>query len=86
MSDPKSWNDLSSGQPAPPKDDRIADLCAEVFTSPAGKELLALWRRRWFDLGDNPLADERALRARAAIQHFLNEIDRARDRGLKPKT
>lgn len=85
MSEPKSWSDLEKHQAAAPKDDRVAELCAEIFTGPAGKELLALWRKRWFDLGDNPLAHPDGLRVRAATQHFINEIDRARDRGLKPK-
>lgn len=85
MSEP-NWNDLNRQPVAAPRDDRLAQLCAEVFTTPGGKELLAEWRRRWFELGDSPYADERALRVRAGIQHFLNEIDRKRDAGLNPKS
>lgn len=84
MSEP-SWNDLARQPAAAPRDDKLAQLCAEVFTSPAGKELLAEWKKRWFDLGDTPYADERALRVRAGIQHFLNEIERATARGLSNK-
>lgn len=84
MNEPANWNDLDRQQPVP-KADRIAELCAEVFTSPAGKELLAEWRRLHFEAGDNPVMDDKTLRVRAAKQHFINEIERKRDVGLKAK-
>lgn len=84
MTEP-SWNDLGSQPAAAPKDDRLAELCAEVFTSSAGKLLLLELRRRYFEQGQNPLADERALRLFVSQQHFVRELERARDRGLKAR-
>lgn len=80
MSEP-SWNDLEKPQSPAPKEDRIADICARLLTTPDGKELLAELRRKYFD-GGNPLAEERALRVLATQQHFVRELERARDRGL----
>lgn len=84
MSEP-SWDDLERPQAQPPKEDRLAALCAEVFTSPSGKELLAELRRKYIDRNVNPLADERALRVIMAEQHLVRDLELARDRGLKTK-
>jgi hypothetical protein len=81
MTEPPNWNDLNRTPPAP-REDRIADICARVFITPAGKELLEELRRRYFENGDNPLMAADALRVRAAQQHFVRELERARDRGL----
>jgi hypothetical protein len=85
MSEQPSWDDLGPQKPPEPKDDRFTALCAEVFTSPAGKALLEEMRRKYFEQGQNPLADERALRVFVSQQHFVRELERARDRGLKAK-
>lgn len=81
MSEP-NWNDLERPQPQAPKDDRFADICARIFTTPDGKELLSELRRKHFDLGGNPLAEDRALRVRATQQHFVRELELACERGL----
>jgi hypothetical protein len=85
MSGHPSWNDLEP-QPAAAQEDRLSNLCAMVFTTLSGKELLAELRRKHFDTGGNPLADDRALRVRATQQHFVRELELARDRGLKANT
>lgn len=81
-----SWNDLA--QPgaearAPKPDNEFDAVCAEVFTSGSGKRLLAALRKRYFEMGGNPLADERALRLRATQQHFVRELETACERGLE---
>lgn len=82
MSDqPRSWGDLNK-QPQPVVDDEFAILCAQVFTAPSGKALLAALRKRYFDNPGNPLAEERALRVRATQQHFIRELELACERGL----
>lgn len=83
---PKSWSDLDRQHPSQPKEDRFAILCAQVFTQPSGRELLAELRRKYIDRPMNPLADERALRVLAAEQHFVRELELARDRGVKAKS
>lgn len=83
MTEP-SWNDLQ--RPAPAQDakpnDEFNALCASIFTSTAGKLLLAELRRKHFDEGGNDLADDRALRVRIARQQFVRDLERARDAGL----
>lgn len=82
MSDqPPSWSDLNR-LPQPVVDDEFATLCAQVFTMPSGKALLAALRKRYFDNPGNPLADERALRVRITQQHFVRELELACERGL----
>jgi hypothetical protein len=81
MTEP-SWNDLNRTEPEP-REDRLGDICARVFTTPAGKELLAELRRRYFENAIPPTISEPALRVRAAQQHLIRELEIARDRGLK---
>lgn len=78
---PPSWSDLNP-TPQASHPDRKGELCAIVFTTPAGKELLSLLRAKHIDRSFNPLADERALRVMATEQHFVRELELARDRGL----
>lgn len=81
MSDqPPHWGDLDK-HPQPAPDDEFAVLCAQIFTSAPGKLLLEKLRKRHFDTGGNALADERALRVRAANQQFVRDLELARDRG-----
>lgn len=82
MSEP-SWSDLQRPSPKSSAADNEFDaLCARMFITADGKELLASLRRKHFEHGGNPLADERALRVRAAQQQFVRDIEIARDRGL----
>lgn len=81
MTEP-NWGDLGGAQPQAPKEDRLSEICARLFTSPDGKELLTELRRRYFENGGNPLAEERALRVRATQQHFVRELELACERGL----
>lgn len=81
MSEP-SWSDLERKPAGPPKDTRLSEICARVFTTPDGRELLAELRRLHFDSFASPAADERALRVRATQQNFVWELEQARDRGL----
>lgn len=82
MSDP-SWDNFvqreERGERAP---SRLDEICAQLFTTPDGRELLIELRKLHFDSIQSPLADERALRVRIARQHFVRELELARDRGL----
>lgn len=85
MSEP-SWSNFQSGSAvgkAPPVDNEFDAVCAEVFTSGSGKRLLAALRKKHFDTGGNPMADERALRVRSTQQHFVRELEAACERGLE---
>lgn len=81
---PPSWTDLNKREAAP-ADDEFATLCAQVFTSPPGKALLAALRKRYFDSPGNPHAAEPVLRVRATQQHFVRELEIACERGSAPK-
>lgn len=81
----RSWDSLQQpgGAPKGPQPDaEFAILCAQVFTAPSGKALLAALRKRYFDNPGNPLAAEPALRVRATQQHFIRELELACERGL----
>lgn len=78
-----SWNDVGPQQALGPTEDRLSEICAQVFTTPAGKELLVELRKKYFELGGNPMAEERALRVRATQQQFVRDLELACDRGLK---
>jgi hypothetical protein len=83
MTEP-SWSDLERlPQQAPPRDIEFDQLCAEIFTAPAGKQLLASLRARHFDSPFSPMAPERALLVRIVQQHFVRELETACERGLK---
>lgn len=83
MSD-ASWSDLARGQAkAEPVDNEFDGLCAEIFTSGAGKSLIAILRARHFDSPFNPLAPDRALQVRIDRQQFVRELELACERGLK---
>jgi len=82
MTEP-SWNELEKRQAAEPRDTRFDEACVRVFTSPDGKALLAELRRKYFEHGQNPVADDRALRVQITQQHFVRELERACERGLK---
>jgi hypothetical protein len=76
-----SWSDLEKPQAQPPVNDRFNEVCALVFSSGAGKELLGLLRTKYFDAPMNQLADERALRLRINQQQFVRELETACERG-----
>lgn len=81
MSEP-NWNDLERPQAAAPKaDDRFAELCSTVFSSGAGRELLALLRTRTIEHRTSPIAPEAVLRTDEAVRGFVASLERARDRG-----
>lgn len=78
-----SWNDLKQPgptQPAPVVDNEFDTLCLHVFTSAPGKALLAALRKKYFDSPFNQLAPDRALQVRIDNQHFVRELEAARDR------
>jgi hypothetical protein len=79
-----SWGDLRPQQvpDEPEAPDRFSLLCAIVFTTPSGKELLDELRRRHIDRRMTPGADERSLRVAATEQHLVRGLELARDRGL----
>lgn len=78
---PPSWGDLHKPAAEPPRNTRFDELCMQVFTSPAGKELLKELRQKHFDSVANPLADERALRVRITQQQFVRDLEIACERG-----
>ena len=76
-----SWNTLTAA--APPRPDSEFDaVCADVFTTNSGKKLLALLRKKHFDSPFNQLAPDRALQVRIDNQHFVRDLETARERGL----
>jgi hypothetical protein len=83
MSDLPSWSDLRATEPQVQQPDRLSEICASVFTTTSGKDLLKELRRRYFENVGSPLADERALRVRATQQHFIRDLELACERGLK---
>jgi hypothetical protein len=79
----ESWDDIIR-PPAPktPEPSRLDILCARVLTTTDGQDLLKELRRQYFETAGNPHADDRALRVRAANQHFILHLEAARGRGM----
>jgi hypothetical protein len=83
-----NWNDLAghgNATKAAQPDNEFDSLCASLFNSGNGKRLLAILRKKHFDTGGSPLADERVLRVRAAHQQFVRDLETAAERGLAAK-
>jgi hypothetical protein len=83
-----AWNEFEAKRgPAAPAagvaDQDFDGLCAQVFTTTAGRELLAALRDRYIELLENPGAPEATLRVRAAQQRLVRDLELARDRGLE---
>lgn len=86
-----TWDQLSTTAkpPAPaeaPDAHRYNDLCAAVFTSAAGKELMILMRARTIEMRSRPGAPEAELREHEAMRRFVADIETACERGLKART
>jgi len=80
-----SWDDLAQpgGREQAPKPDNEFDaVCADVFMTAGGKRLLAALRKRHFETGGNPRAEERDLRIRVTNQQFVRDLEMASERGL----
>lgn len=79
-----SWDEFKEQTLAkvPVSDSQLDAICARLFTSGDGKMLLAELRKIYFDAPFSPIADERALRVRAAQQHFIRQLEIACQRGL----
>lgn len=82
---PPSWSDLNVTPPPVVKDDRFSEVCALIFSSGPGRELLSMLRAKHFDSHISPLADQRALAARIVLQQFVRELEIACERGLQAK-
>jgi hypothetical protein len=71
-------------QPAkPPAEyDRFNDLCATVFTTADGKELLRLMHANTIDKRSPERSTEPQLREDEAKRWYVASLERARDKGL----
>ncbi|MCK1585480.1 hypothetical protein IVB03_39490 [Bradyrhizobium sp. 168] len=79
----ESWSDFGPREAPAQSNSRLNEICARVFTTAAGKELLAELRRQHFETPFSPLAPDRALALRISQQHFVRELELACERGLK---
>lgn len=78
-----NWDEFTSRKPDDKKPvDEFDALAAQTFSTGPGAKFLDMLRHRNFNVGGNPLADEAALRVRAAYQQFILDIERARERGM----
>lgn len=66
-----------------PDRDRFFELCATVFSTGSGAELLQELRRITIERRTPIGASEAVLREIEATRHFVSDLVRARDRGLK---
>jgi hypothetical protein len=87
-----SWDELSrpgpkEGGQESPEQKRFAELCATVFSSGAGAELIKLMRARTIERRTPANAPDYQFRGDEAVRRFVEDIETQRDRGIaaKPK-
>lgn len=83
-----TWEDLRqpAAEAAKPETDetrRYNELCAAVFSTGLGAELLEAMRTRTIDKRTHPRSSEAELREDEAVRRYVASLEESRDRGLK---
>lgn len=83
MTGEASWEKLQGrSQPEDAAPTRIDELCAQIFSTNPGKELLDLLHAKHVDKKSRTGALEAHLREEAAYRNFVLDLEAARDKGL----
>lgn len=82
------WKEFEQRKPeaaaqSEPDRDRYSELCAAVFTSGSGAELLKMMKQRTIERRSGHAAPEAVLREHEAVRSFVASLERARDDGHK---
>lgn len=88
MSDVPNWGDLNRKAEPPSNEERarLFELCAEVFSSAPGRQLMVLLRKTTIETRTPYNADEATLRTMEARRGLVFDMEKWRDAGLAMTT